>query len=195
MTNNYISTFKNRLQKSVELKQSVLLDQSILMRLEKIVELCLDCYRNKSGTLFFAGNGGSAADAQHLAAELVSRFYKDRRGLPAMALHVNTSTLTAIANDYSYEKIFAKQLEAFAKPGDVFIGLSTSGNSKNVIEALEYCRRHQVATVGFTGETGGKMKELCDVLINVPATDTPRIQEVHLHLGHTLCEILEAELF
>ncbi|MCP5467657.1 MAG: D-sedoheptulose 7-phosphate isomerase [Deltaproteobacteria bacterium] len=192
---DYTSILKDRLRKSIELKQKVLFDDDLMARLQNVVEICLECYQEKKGTIFFAGNGGSAADAQHLAAELVSRFYIDRPGLPAMALHVNTSTLTAVANDYAYDQIFSKQLEAFAKAGDVFFGLSTSGNSANVVKALEYCRRKKVTTVGFTGETGGKMKELCDVLINVASTDTPRIQEAHMNLGHTICEILEARLF
>lgn len=145
--------------------------------------------------VLFCGNGGSAADAQHLAAELSGRFYFDRPPLFAEALHVNTSYLTAVANDYSYDDIYARLVKAKGRPGDVLIGLSTSGNSANIVKALDEARSCQMVTIGFTGESGGKMRSLCDYLIAVPSTDTPRIQEAHITIGHLMCEMIEATLF
>ena len=147
------------------------------------------------GKVLWCGNGGSAADAQHLAAELSGRFYYDRAPLFSEALHVNTSYITAVANDYSYDIIYSRLVEAMGKKGDVLIGLSTSGNSANVIKALEKARQMGIVTVGLTGQTGGKMKDLCDHLINIPSTDTPRIQECHMLLGHTICEMVEMQVF
>ena len=138
---------------------------------------------------------GSAADAQHLAAELVSKFYLERKGLASEALNANTSILTAIGNDYDFNRVFARQLEANARKGDVFVGLSTSGNSANILEALSYCKNNGVLSIGFTGETGGKMNDLCDLMLKVPAKDTPRVQESHIMIGHILCELVEKELF
>jgi D-sedoheptulose 7-phosphate isomerase len=152
------------------------------------------CYKN-GGKVLWCGNGGSAADAQHLAAELSGRFYYDRPPLFSEALHVNTSYTTAVANDYSYDVIYSRLVEAMGKKNDILIGLSTSGNSGNVIKAFEKAREKGITTVGFTGETGGKMKPLSDHLINIPSTDTPRIQECHMLLGHTICEMVEAALF
>ena len=145
--------------------------------------------------ILICGNGGSAADAQHLAAELSGRFYYDRPPLFSEALHVNTSYTTAVANDYSYDEIYARLIRAMGRKGDVLIGLSTSGNSGNVVKALEVANSLGIVTVGFTGETGGKMKDLCKYLINIPSKDTPRIQECHMLLGHTLCELVEMKLF
>jgi len=145
--------------------------------------------------VLWCGNGGSAADSQHLAAELSGRFYYDRPPLNSEALHVNTSYITAVANDYSYDVIYSRLVKAMGKPGDVLIGLSTSGNSGNVIKALEEANAMGMVTVGMTGETGGKMKALCKYLINIPSKDTPRIQECHMLLGHTICELVEMELF
>ena len=141
------------------------------------------------------GNGGSAADAQHLAAEFSGRFYKDRKALPSEALHCNTSYLTAVANDYSYDVIYSRLLEGLAKPGDVLVGLSTSGNSGNIVKAFEKSKELKVTTIGFTGAAGGKMKEVSDYLINVPSTDTPRIQESHILVGHIICELVEKNIF
>jgi D-sedoheptulose 7-phosphate isomerase len=142
-----------------------------------------------------AGNGGSAADAQHIAAEFVNRFNFDRHGLPAIALTTDTSVLTSIANDYSYDRIFARQLETLGNAGDVFIGISTSGNSRNIVEALKVCKKEEIVTIGLTGSSGGQMKDLCDICIQVPSDETPRIQEVHSLIGHIVCFIVEEELF
>ena len=162
----------------------------------QIVEACeLAVTRVRAGgKVIFCGNGGSAADAQHLAAELMGRFMIDRAPLAAMALNVNTSTITAIGNDYSYDEIFERQLRGIGREGDVLIGLSTSGNSRNVICAIEAARDMGIATIGLTGETGGAMSNLCDLCIRVPSTSTPRVQEMHIAVGHSICEWIEAAL-
>jgi D-sedoheptulose 7-phosphate isomerase len=143
------------------------------------------------GVLLVCGNGGSAADAQHIAAELTGRFFRDRRALPAIALHGNTSSLTAIGNDYGYDEVFAREVEAHGRQGDVLFALSTSGNSRNVVRAIETARDKQMTVVGLTGEHGGKMRDLCDVCLCVPSRSTPRIQECHILIGHTICELVE----
>ena len=176
------------------MKTALLNNDVILKTLENIVNDIVTCYKN-DGKVLWAGNGGSAADAQHLSAELSGRFYYDRPPLFSEALHVNTSYTTAVANDYSYDIIYSRLVEAMGKKGDVLIGLSTSGNSANVIKALEKARQMGIVTVGLTGQTGGKMKDLCDHLINIPSTDTPRIQECHMLLGHTICEMVEMQVF
>ena len=145
--------------------------------------------------IMFCGNGGSAADAQHLAAEFSGRFYTDREALPAEALHVNSSYITAVANDYSYDVVYSRLVQGIGKKDDVLIGLSTSGNSANIIKALEVARSKGMHTIGFTGQTGGKMKDICHLLINVPSTDTPRIQESHIMLGHIICQLVEEQYF
>jgi D-sedoheptulose 7-phosphate isomerase len=145
--------------------------------------------------VLFFGNGGSAADAQHLAAELVARFGPDRSALPGISLSTDTSILTAVGNDYGYEQVFARQIEALGQPGDATIGISTSGNSPSVLRALDTARSRGLFTVGFTGESGGKMNERTDILFRVPSTQTPRIQETHLLLGHILCDLIDRELF
>jgi D-sedoheptulose 7-phosphate isomerase len=145
--------------------------------------------------VYFCGNGGSAADAQHLAAELSGRFYTDRDALPAEALHCNTSYLTAVANDYSYDVIYARLVKGIAHSGDVLVGLSTSGNSGNIVQAFEMARQKGVITVGFTGDSGGKLKAISDYLINIPSTDTPRIQESHILVGHIICQLVEEIYF
>lgn len=152
------------------------------------------CFRN-GGKVYFCGNGGSAADAQHLAAEFSGRFYIDREGLPAEALHCNTSYMTAVANDYSYDIVYARMMAGMGREGDVLVGISTSGNSANIVKAFEVCRQKGIRTIAFTGEGGGKMKDLADVLINVPSKDTPRIQEAHILAGHMVCEIVETAIF
>ena len=149
----------------------------------------------QGGKIHFCGNGGSAADAQHLAAELSGRFYYDRPPLNAEALHCNTSYMTAVGNDYGYEWVFARLLRGTGHAGDVLVGLSTSGNSKNILKAYDVCKEMGIRIISLTGETGGKMKEYSDILLNVPSTDTPRIQESHIMLGHILCEWVEADLF
>lgn len=156
---------------------------------------CIEkCFR-AGGKVYFCGNGGSAADAQHLAAEFSGRFYIDRDGLPAEALHCNTSYMTAVANDYSYDIVYARMMTGMGREGDVLVGISTSGNSANIIKAFEVCRQKGIRTIAFTGEGGGKMKDLADVLVNVPSTDTPRIQEAHILAGHMVCEIVETAIF
>jgi D-sedoheptulose 7-phosphate isomerase len=145
--------------------------------------------------VWFCGNGGSAADAQHLAAEFSGRFYFDRPVLPSEALHCNTSYLTAVANDYGYDQVFARIISGVGAKGDILVGISTSGNSTNILRAFEVCREKGVTTFAFTGRTGGKMKDLADLLIAVPSTDTPRIQEAHITLGHIICELVEQEIF
>ncbi len=185
---------KNKITESVSLKQSLLENEQILHALEKLVQSAISCYKN-GGKVLWCGNGGSAADAQHLAAELSGRFYYDRPPLFSEALHVNTSYLTAVANDYSYDEIYSRLIKAMGKKGDILIGLSTSGNSSNVVKALQTASKMGVTTVAFTGKSGGKMKDLADILVNIPSTDTPRIQECHMLLGHTFCELVENNLF
>ena len=146
------------------------------------------------GKLMLAGNGGSAADAQHIAAELTGRFQRERRPLPAIALHANTSALTAIGNDYGYEQVFARELSAHARPGDVLLAISTSGNSPNILRAIEAARKQQVIVIGLTGESGGLMQAACDLCLCIPSKSTARIQEMHITIGHTICELLEERL-
>jgi len=182
------------ISESIEVKQKLLKDSFLISEIRKIAVACANAF-SRGNKVIFCGNGGSAADAQHLAAELSGRFYYDRAPLPAEALHVNTSYLTAVANDYSFEEVFARNLRGIGKEGDVLIGLSTSGNSKNVIRAFEAAREMNIITVGLTGETGGALAPLCDFLINIPSTDTPRIQEAHILVGHIVCELVESTLF
>ena len=189
-----IQLLKSRIQASIDLKTSLLSNDVILNNVQNIVNDIVTCYKN-DGKVLWAGNGGSAADAQHLAAELSGRFYYDRPPLFSEALHVNTSYTTAVANDYSYDVIFSRLTQAMGRKGDVLIGLSTSGNSTNVIKALEVANQIGMVTIAFTGETGGKMKDCAKYLINIPSKDTPRIQECHMILGHTICELVEIALF
>ncbi len=189
-----IDFIKSKIQSSLDLKTLVLNHPVLLGSVEQIVNEIINSYKNQ-GKVLWCGNGGSAADAQHLAAELSGRFYYDRPPLFSEALHVNTSYTTAVANDYSYDVIYSRLVEAMCKKGDVLIGLSTSGNSPNVIKALEKANTLGVITVGLTGQTGGKMKDYCKYLLNIPSTDTPRIQECHMLLGHTICEMVEMNLF
>ena len=150
---------------------------------------------NRGNKIIFCGNGGSAADAQHLTAEFTGRFFLERRPLPAIALNTNVSAITAIANDYGYDDVFLRQTQALAQTGDVFVGISTSGNSKNIVKAFEYANSIGVTTVALTGKSGGKMKEFADILLNVPSECTPRVQEAHITIGHIMCEIVEQSLF
>lgn len=189
-----ISFIQSKLKASIELKTALLSNETILNTVDNVVNEIIKSYKNKGKTIW-CGNGGSAADSQHLAAELSGRFYYDRPPLFSEALHVNTSYITAVANDYSYDIIYSRLVEAMCTKGDVLIGLSTSGNSKNVIKALEKANEMGVITVGFTGETGGDMKNICKYLINIPSKDTPRIQECHMLLGHTICEMVEMGVF
>lgn len=185
---------KEIISASIAVKQQVLADEALLQQICDAVQAVTDAFRNGNKVLF-CGNGGSAADAQHLAAEFSGRFYKDRKALPAEALHCNTSYLTAVANDYSYNVIYSRIVEGTGLPGDVLVGLSTSGNSGNIVNAFEAAKAKQMVTIGFTGATGGKMKDLSDYLFNVPSTDTPRIQESHIMIGHIICELVEKKLF
>ncbi len=189
-----IELLKSRIQASIDLKTSLLSNDTILNTVQSVVNDIVSCYKY-DGKVLWAGNGGSAADAQHLAAELSGRFYYDRSPLFSEALHVNTSYTTAVANDYSYDVIYSRLVKAMGRKGDVLIGLSTSGNSTNVIKALEVANEIGMTTVAFTGETGGKMKDCAKYLINIPSKDTPRIQECHMILGHTICELVETALF
>jgi D-sedoheptulose 7-phosphate isomerase len=175
-------------------KEQILQNDAMLEKINKIADLITNSLRN-SGRVYFCGNGGSAADAQHLAAEFSGRFYKDRRALPAEALHCNTSYLTAVANDYSYDVVYARIVDGIGNNGDILIGLSTSGNSANIVKAFEVAKEKQITTIGFTGFSGGVMKGLSDFLINVPSTDTPRIQESHIMVGHIICQLVEERYF
>jgi len=172
----------------------MLADESLISTLESAAQACIDCMQ-RGGKILLAGNGGSAADAQHMAGEFVSRFAFERPGLPAIALTTDTSILTAIGNDYGYERLFARQVQALGIMGDVFIGYSTSGRSPNILRAFEVARRKEMVCVGFTGNRGGPMRELCDYLLEVPSSDTPKIQEGHLVLGHILCGLVEKAIF
>lgn len=181
---------KNRIESSINVKKKILQNDKLLLEILKISEKMIKTLKN-GGKILFAGNGGSAADAQHLAAELSGRFYKDREPLYAEALHVNSSYITSVANDYSYDEIYSRLIKAQGKKGDIFVGISTSGNSKNILNAIDAAKRKGMITVAFTGESGGKMKSLIDYLINVPSHDTPRIQESHIMIGHIICELVE----
>ncbi|CAN5854790.1 D-sedoheptulose 7-phosphate isomerase [soil metagenome] len=182
------------IQASIDVKLQVLENKELQQTVAKSVEALLKAFRSGNKVLF-CGNGGSAADAQHLAAEFSGRFYTDREALPAEALHVNTSYMTAVANDYSYDVVYSRMVQGIGRNGDVLVGLSTSGNSVNIIKAFEVAKAKGMTTIGFTGSTGGKMKDSCDLLINVPSTDTPRIQESHILLGHIICQLVEEQYF
>ena len=182
------------IQQSVEVKQKMLSNDGILSAISDIAETCTRSLSN-GNKIMFCGNGGSAADAQHLAAELSGRFYYDRQPLAAEALTVNTSYLTAVSNDYSFDEVYARLVEGSGKEGDVLIGLSTSGNSNNVVRAFQTAHKKGIITVSLTGATGGKLAELSDYIIRVPSSDTPRIQESHILIGHIICELIEKSLF
>jgi len=185
---------KNIIQASVNTKQQLLQNEVIIETIEKVIDTISTAFKN-GNSVYFCGNGGSAADAQHLAAEFSGRFYTDRKALPAEALHCNTSYLTAVANDYSFDVIYSRLIDGIGKKEDILIGLSTSGNSTNIIKAFEKAREKGMITIGFTGQTGGKMKDVSDYLLNVPSTDTPRIQECHIMSGHIICQLVEEKLF
>ena len=187
-------SIENIINDSINVKQLILNDKEFVKRINNAAMRCVESLKN-GGKIHFCGNGGSASDAQHLAAELSGRFYYDRPPLNAEALHVNTSYLTAVANDYSYDMIYARMIQASAKKGDVLIGISTSGNSSNILKAIEVAKEIGVKTIGMTGETGGKMADCCDLLLNVPSKCTPRIQESHIMIGHIIREIIEATMF
>jgi D-sedoheptulose 7-phosphate isomerase len=189
------STIKELFAASIQTKQAVLQDDVLIGKIARASEEVTAAF-STGHRVYFCGNGGSAADAQHLAAEFSGPFYnRGRRALPAEALHCNTSYLTAAANDYDYTEVYARLVEGIMEKGDILIGLSTSGNSANVVKAFEAARKNQVLTIGMTGETGGKMAGLSDILLNVPSSVTPRIQEVHMLMGHIICELVEEKLF
>ncbi|MEM0999735.1 MAG: D-sedoheptulose 7-phosphate isomerase [Bacteroidota bacterium] len=184
----------DRIRASIAVKERLLADESFRGRIQDAAETMVTAFRMGAKVLF-CGNGGSAADAQHLAAELSGRFYRDRDPLWAEALHVNTSFLTAVANDYGYDAAYARAVQAQGRTGDILVAISTSGNSTNVLEALKMARTHHLTIVGMTGASGGEMANRCDILLNVPSDDTPRIQECHILIGHILCEYVEAQMF
>ena len=183
-----------RLQAHADTIAGIRGDAALMAAVSAAVEAITDCFRN-GGRVYFCGNGGSAADAQHLAAEFSGRVYLDRPVLPSEALHCNTSYLTAVANDYGYEQVFSRIISGIGQKGDILVGLSTSGNSDNIVRAFEVCRQKGVRTIAMTGATGGRMKDLSDLLINIPSTDTPRIQEAHITVGHIICELVEQAIF
>ena len=185
---------KDIIDASIKVKQLLLTDEKVVDSITECVTVIVKAF-TAGNKVLFCGNGGSAADAQHLAAEFSGRFYIDRDALPAEALHCNTSYLTAVGNDYSYDVIFSRLIKGIGKKGDVLIGLSTSGNSANIIKAFEMAKQKEMITIGFTGQTGGKMKEISNYLLNIPSTDTPRIQESHILVGHIICQLVEEELF
>ena len=189
-----MNIIKDIISKSIAIKQQMLEDEQILSSVQKSIDVITTAFKNGNKVLF-CGNGGSAADAQHLAAEFSGRFYKDRPALPSEALHTNTSYLTAVANDYSYDVIYSRIIDGTGNKGDVLIGLSTSGNSSNIVKAFESAKDKKMTTIGFTGITGGVMKEVSDILLNIPSVDTPRIQECHILLGHIICQLVEENLF
>lgn len=190
-SNNLI---QDRIQSSISVKQALLADVSLIDRISSFSKLLEETYRS-GGKVLFCGNGGSAGDAQHLAAELSGRFYLNRAPLYAEALHVNSSYVTAVANDFGYEEVYARMVEACGRPGDVLVAISTSGNSPNIIRAIDRAKQLGMVVVGMTGATGGKMADLCDLLVNIPSEDTPRIQESHILVGHIICELVEKSLF
>jgi len=185
---------KNIIQSSIDVKTKILADDKILQTIQDCTNLIVNAFQ-KGNKVLFCGNGGSAADAQHLAAEFSGRFYTDRDSLPADALHFNTSYITAVANDYSFDVIYSRILKGIGNAGAVLVGLSTSGNSKNIIKAFEVAREKKMTTIAFTGASGGKLKPLSNFLINVPSDDTPRIQESHIMLGHIICQLVEEIYF
>lgn len=182
------------LQKSIDTKQAVLSDAALIDRIANAVTVIHDALK-AGNKLLFCGNGGSAADAQHLAAEFSGRFYKDRIALPAEALHCNTSYLTAVANDYGYDYVYSRIVNGIGQKGDVLIGISTSGNSKNIVEAFKVAAEKGMHIIAMTGTGGGKMAELAQILLDMPSNDTPRIQECHITVGHIICELVEAQYF
>jgi len=194
MGNLIVSSIEENLKQSYEVKEKLLKDTQVKTEIQEVVERCIAVYRRGNKTLI-AGNGGSASDSQHMAAELSGRFNFDRPGLPSIALTTNTSALTAISNDYGYDKIFSRQVQANGVEGDMFIGLSTSGNSLNILKAIEECQKKGIITVGLTGASGYKLAEVCDNCIMVPSESTPRIQEAHILIIHLICAVVEESLF
>lgn len=185
---------KALIAESLYVKQQLLNNEALIQNLELASTLFMDCFKG-DGKVLFCGNGGSAADAQHISAELSGRYKLDRKPLFAEALHVNTSYMTAVANDYSYDEVYSRMVEAAGRKGDVLVAISTSGNSSNILRAIEKARSVGMHVVGMTGQSGGAMKEKCDILLNAPSSNTPRIQECHILMGHIICELTEKGLF
>jgi len=188
------SYIKNQIKKSYETKQAIYNDEALLQKLEEVSKKCVELYKVGKKTIL-AGNGGSAADAQHIAAEMVGRYGFDRPSLPSLALTTDTSALTAIGNDYGYDQVFSRQLDGMGQDGDLFIGISTSGNSKNLINAFEVAKKKNILSVALVGKDGGEMAKLADIALVVPSDSTPRIQESHILIGHIICDIIEKEIF
>ncbi|PLY15252.1 MAG: phosphoheptose isomerase [Sulfurimonas sp.] len=188
---NYI---KDQIKKSFETKQAIYQNEELLNKIVEVCKLCVELYKGKNKTIL-AGNGGSAADAQHIAAELVGRYGFDRPSIPSLALTTDTYCLTAIGNDYGYDKIFSRQLEGMGQSGDIFIGISTYGNSKNIINAFEVAKEKGIKTIALVGRDGGKMAKIADIALVVTSDSTPRIQESHILIGHIICDIIEKEIF
>jgi D-sedoheptulose 7-phosphate isomerase len=182
------------IQESIAVKQAILENQTLLDNIQRAADICTKAFQNDKKVLF-CGNGGSAADAQHIAAEFSGRFYRDRAPLFAEALHVNTSYLTAVANDYSFDVVYARMVEAMGREGDVLFGISTSGNSKNIVAAMQKAQEKGLFTIAMTGHSGGRLKNCCDLLLNIPSDNTPRIQEAHIMVGHIVCELVEKCIF
>ena len=182
------------IEQSIAAKRAILDNPEFQSRIQQAAEMITESLR-QGGKIHFCGNGGSAADAQHLAAELSGRFYYDRPPLNSEAMHCNTSYLTAVGNDYGYDLVFSRLLRGTAKAGDVIVGISTSGNSKNILNAFEAAKEMGVKIIAMTGETGGAMKDYADILLNAPSKDTPRIQESHIMIGHIICELVETAMF
>ena len=185
---------KDQIKKSYETKQAIYQNEELLKKIVEVCRLCVELYRGKNKTIL-AGNGGSAADAQHIAAELVGRYGFDRPSIPSLALTTDTSNLTAIGNDYGYDKVFSRQLEGMGQEGDIFFGISTSGNSKNIINAFEVAKQKGIKTIALVGRDGGEMAKMADIALVVPSDSTPRIQESHILIGHIICDIIEKEIF
>lgn len=184
---------RNNIQESVDAKIRLLQDEKLCSLIENVCGLCIEAYR-KGNKILVCGNGGSASDAQHMTGELVGRYKIERAGIPAISLNANTAVMTALGNDYDYDSIFSKQVKALGAAGDVLFVISTSGNSMNTVLAAKQAKAQKITTVALTGEGGGKLKELCDYTINVPSANTPRIQEMHILVIHTICGIIEKEL-
>ena len=191
---NTIEKMKKGIQESMDVKAKILQDEAFLSTMEKALDKCVEAFKN-NGRVYFCGNGGSAADAQHLSAELAGRFYINRPALFSEALHVNTSYLTAVANDFSYNEIYSRLVEAKVQKGDVLFCISTSGNSENIYLAAKKANEQGATTIGFTGKGGGKIKEEVTLCLDIPSQDTARIQEAHIVVGHLICELIESRLF
>lgn len=189
-----MTNISSLIQASIAVKQAILSNEAMLANVVQSAEV-ITAALQKDNKIWFCGNGGSAADAQHIAAELSGRFYVDRDPLPAEALHVNTSYLTAVANDYGYDVVYSRLLRGVGRKGDVLVAISTSGNSVNILNAIDEAKTRGITVIGMTGEKGGKMRDVCDILLNVPSNDTPRIQESHILLGHIICQLVEENIF